>query len=351
MKRNVWILLSLLSITPIAVGCAGLCAKIDSHESEVAQDAQGMELWPEIEPFRTGFLKVSDLHELYYELCGNPRGRPVFVLHGGPGSGCSPYMRRFFDPEKFLIVLHDQRGAKRSKPYAEVRENTTQDLVEDIERLRRHLGIEKAVLFGGSWGATLGLAYAETYPESVSGMVLRGIFTATSEEIEHFYHGGVIPFFPEAFEKLTAALPDPERRPIPGYLLELIRGEDPAEKTYSNAWGAYEIKLCTLEISDERIDEILEEHDFYAFSLLENYYMANGCFLEEGQLFRDAGKIRHIPAVLVNGRYDMICPPATAYRLHRLLPESKLVIVEGAGHWMGDKPIQQALLKAMKEFE
>jgi len=147
-------------------------------------------------------------------------------------------------------------------------------------------------------------------------------------------------------------LPEPERRPLPGYLLELIQSEAPAEqKKYSNAWGAYEIKLCTLEIPDERIDAILEEHDFFAFSLLENYYMANGCFLEEGQLFRDAEKIRHIPAVLVNGRYDMICPPATAYRLHQLLPNSKLVIVEGAGHWMGDKPIEKALLEAMKEFE
>jgi len=346
MKRRVWIVLSLLSIV---FGCAGTITKVDSEEEVVAES---LEPWPEIEPFQTGFLRVSDLHEIYYELCGNPQGRPVFVLHGGPGSGCSPYMRRFFDPEKFLIVLHDQRGAKRSTPYAEVRQNTTQDLVEDIERLRKHLDIDAIILFGGSWGATLGLAYSETYPENVSGMVLRGIFTATREEIEHFYHGGVIPFFPETFEKLTASLPEPERRPLPGYLLELIQSEAPAEqKKYSNAWGAYEIKLCTLEIPDERIDAILEEHDFFAFSLLENYYMANGCFLEEGQLFRDAEKIRHIPAVLVNGRYDMICPPATAYRLHQLLPNSKLVIVEGAGHWMGDKPIEKALLEAMKEFE
>ena len=357
------LLFLLVSLQLVGSGCAGLIATKDSEhekaptetESPVAADSQAEEspaLWPEIEPFETGTFRVSELHELYYELCGNPAGKPVFVLHGGPGTGCSPYYRRFFDPEKFLVVLHDQRGAGKSKPYAEARENDTQAMVEDIERLRAHLGLGKVLLFGGSWGTTLGLAYGETYPESVSGMVLRGIFTATAEEIDHFYHGGAAVFFPETHEKLLAALPDPDRRPLPATLLELMTtGDAETRARYARAWVAYEIKLCSLEISDERINEILDKNDVLAFGFLENHYMANGCFLEEGQLLRDAHRLSHVPITLINGRYDMVCPPVTAYRLHRKLPKSTLVIVENAGHWMGDERIEAALLEAVKTFE
>lgn len=309
-------------------------------------------LWPEIEPYERGFLRVSDIHELYYELCGKPDGKPVVMLHGGPGGGSSPYMRRFCDPSKFLIVLYDQRGAGKSKPFAEIRENTTQLLVGDLERLRVHLGLGKIILFGGSWGSTLALAYAETYPENVSGLVLRGVFTATKEEIDHFYHGGVRNFFPDVYESFLSSFPDPQRRPLPDYLLELLRSEDPAvREKYSLAWVKYEAKIASLAITDQEVDAELKDWDPRAFSLLENYYMANGCFLEEGQLLRDAAKLADIPTVIVNGRYDMVCPPVTAYRLHKALPGSRLVIVEGAGHWMGEPGIERELVAAMHEFE
>jgi proline iminopeptidase len=340
-RKNLWV-----ALIPMALGflLSGECLAMTPGEE--------VSLWPEIEPYESDYLKVSDIHEIYYELCGNNEGKPVFVLHGGPGSGCSPFMRRFFNPDRFLIVLHDQRGAKRSRPYAEIEENTTQHLVEDIERLRKHLGLEKIILFGGSWGATLGLAYAETYPENVSGAVLRGVFTATKDEIDHFYHGGASRFFPDIYDRLLAELPDPDRRPLPAYLLELIQCDDPAErKKYSMAWARYETKIAVLEISDEEVDQIYEEYDPFSFALLENYYMANACFLEEGQLLRDTNKIRGIPFTIVNGRYDMVCPLRTAYVLHKKLPGSRLVIAESAGHWMGDRYVQQALLEAMKDFE
>jgi proline iminopeptidase len=309
-------------------------------------------LWPAIEPFESGFLEVSALHKIHYELCGSRTGKPVFVLHGGPGGSCSPYMRRFFNPEKFLIVLHDQRGAGQSKPFAEIKENTTQHLVADIERLRRHLKLDKLILFGGSWGSTLALAYGEAHPEHVSGMVLRGIFTATQAEIDHFYHGGVATHFPDVYEKFVNGLPDPNRRPLPEYLFSLIESDDPEQRArYSRLWAAYEIKVCGLDMPDRRVDAALAGSDPYAFSRLENYYMAHGCFLAEGQLLENAGKLKDIPIVMVNGRYDVICPPINAFRLKQRLPHAKLVLAESAGHWMGEKPIERELLKAMQAFE
>lgn len=345
MRKGAYLILFLL----LFVYCLTLSCTQTTTESEV-------ELWPPIEPFETGQLKVSEIHEIYYELSGNPKGKPVFVLHGGPGGGSSPFMRRYCDPAKFLIVLHDQRGCGKSTPFAELRENTTQNLVEDIERLRRELNLDKIIIFGGSWGATLALAYAETYPDNVAGMVLRGVFCCTQEEIDHYYHGGTRKFFPEVYDRLLARLPDPEKRPLPDYMLELLKDEDPVKKMrLSTAWVKYEVKISSLEVNDAWLDSIFgtteAEEEGYSMSLLENYYLANGCFMEEGQLFRDAEKISHIPTVLVNGRYDMICPPITAYRLHQMLPNSKLVIAEGAGHWMGDEGVKKELLKAMREFE
>ena len=338
MKRNICLTLFLFFV--FAFNCE---RKVPTEEAK---------LWPEIEPYRTDYLKVSDIHEIYYELSGNPEGKPVFVLHGGPGAGSSPNMRRFFNPDRFLIVLHDQRGCGKSKPFGEIRQNTTQDLVEDVDRLRNHLELDQIILFGGSWGATLGLVYAEAYPENVSGIVLRGIFTATKEEIDHFYHGGVSKFFPETYEKFVSSLPDPNKQPLPEYLLTLIQSGDSSDRAkYSRAWAEYEIKLASLEFPDEAMDHIFREFDPRAFALLENYYMANDCFLKEDQLFKQAHKIRDIPLIMVNGRYDMICPPITAYRLHRKLPKSKLIIAERSGHWMGEKNIEKAMLEAMRDFE
>lgn len=309
-------------------------------------------LWPEIEPYQTGYLKVSKIHDIYYELCGSPEGKPVFFLHGGPGGSSSPYMRRFCDPAKFLMVLYDQRGSGKSKPFGEIKENTTQHLVEDIEQLRKHLNLEKIILFGGSWGVTLALAYAETYPANVSGLVLRGVFTATAEEIDHFYHGGVSFFFPEVYEALLNTLPDPNKRPLHEYLFRLIKDGNKAEqKKYSEAWARYEGKISGLVVLEKMIENWIKSSNPYAFALMENYYMANGCFLEEGQLLKNAGKIAHIPTFIVNGRYDIICPPKNAYKLHKLLCKSELIIADAAGHWMGERPIERALLRAMKGFE
>jgi proline iminopeptidase len=318
---------------------------------------EGIELWPSIEPFESGYLEVSNIHKIYYELCGNPKGKPVFVLHGGPGGECTPGMRRFFNPEKFLIVLHDQRGCGKSVPKSEIRQNTTQNLVNDIEKLRTYLRLKKIVLFGGSWGSTLALAYAETYPENVGGLVLRGIFTATEEEIEHYYHGGVAKFFPDVYYGLLRTLPDSSSRPLPNYLFHLIEESDSAAQlVYSRAWSRYEARIGGLEVTDEFLDKLRAVlPDFakriHTLALLENYYMANKCFLEKDQILRDVDKIREIPTILVNGRYDMICPPISAYRLHLRLPKSKLIIVEKAGHSTGEKPIENALLEAMKQFE
>jgi len=308
-------------------------------------------LWPAVEPFETGYLQVSDTHKIYYELSGNRNGKPVFGLHGGPGGHSSPYMRRFFDPEKHLIVLQDQRGAGKSKPYGELEENDTWALVDDIERLRRQLGLDKVVLFGGSWGATLALAHAEKYPQFVDTLVLRGVFTATDREIDHFYHGGAAAFFPEVYERFLAKLPDPERRPLPQYLYELIRDGDAEEKRkYSLAWGNYEVKMAALEMPDDVLASIWEEEDPYAFALFENYYMANRCFLDEGQLLDNAHLLEGIPTYIVNGRYDAVCPPQAAYELHKLLPGSELVIAEASGHWMGEPNIERELVRIFEEI-
>jgi len=315
-----------------------------------AKSRKKVKLWRPIKPYATDYLKVSDIHEVYYELCGNKEGKPVLVLHGGPGGGCSPYMRRFFNPKKFHIVLHDQRGAGRSKPYAEIRQNTTQDLVQDIERLRKHLKLPKIILFGGSWGTTLALAYAETYPANVSGMVFRGVYTATREEQDYIYQTSK--FFPEALDRLLKTLPESEKRPLHNYVLELLESANPTEREkYSKAWTRFEFKAMGLEIPDEEVDKMLEEYDPSALAILESHYFANGLFLEENQLLRNVARIQNIPVIIVNGRYDVICPPIFAYRLHKKLPKSQLIIVEESGHWMGEKGIEAALLKAIREFE
>ena len=328
--------------------CGG-CEPVEQGASD-PRGASGA-LWPEIEPYESGYLRVSPVHEIYYEQSGNPDGLPVFVLHGGPGGSSSPYMRRFFDPARYLIVLHDQRGAGRSRPLGELRENDTWALVEDIERLRRHLQLEQVVILGGSWGATLGLAYAENYPENVSALVLRGVFTATEEEIDHFYHGGAATFFPDAYAALLAELPDPQRRPLPAYLLELIQTSgSPDRERYCRAWARYEIKMAALDFPDETVERYVTEEDMCVFALFENYYMAHRCFVEEGQLLRDAGRLDGTPTFIVNGRYDAICPPRFAYELHQRIPGSELIIADASGHWMGEPNIERALIEIFERL-
>jgi proline iminopeptidase len=307
-------------------------------------------LWPDIEPYETNYFKVSEIHELYYEQCGNPNGKPVMVLHGGPGGMASPGMRRYFNPEIWRIVLFDQRGAGRSKPWAEINDNHTQALVEDIEMLRKKLGIDRMVLFGGSWGSTLALAYAETYPQYVSGMILRGIWTATQDEIEHFYHGGAAKFYPGAYDDLLASIPDTDWDYLPEYLSELLQhGDSLTKKRVADAWLRYEWLISDIRVDTAEVERSIRNHSAYGFSLLENYYMANQCFLEEGQLWDHLSRITHIPCVIINGRFDMACPPSAAYRLHQHWPGSELVIVELDGHF--GPGIKQALLEAVVKME
>lgn len=323
-------------------------SSVRAGEAELANEV----LFPAIEPYKSAYLRVSKIHEIYYELCGSPTGKPVFVLHGGPGGGCSERMRRYFNPDKFLIVLHDQRGAGRSKPYCELRENNTQALVEDMERLRKELELGPIIIFGGSWGSTLGLAYAETYPENVSAMVLRGLWLCTKAELEYWYGGGVADYFPREYEKLVLVLPPGEKGTVPERLLRMLRSDNPqVRRKAAIAWAGYEIKLAHLEYSDEKLKPLFKRWDPYDFALLENYYMVNDCFLEPNQLRNNADRLKDIPITVINGRYDVICPPITAYRFCKLLPKAELVIAERAGHSQSEPPITAALVETMKELE
>lgn len=337
-RRGAGVLLAAL----VAAGCGG--------EPDGAPP-----LWPAAEPFATGTLRVSELHTIHYSLAGNPEGFPAFVLHGGPGAGSDPFYGRFFDPARFLVVQHDQRGCGRSRPRLELRENTTTHLVADVEALREELGIERMLLFGGSWGATLALAYGEAHPERVAGMILRGPFLATAAEVDHLYHGGAAAFFPDDHARLREALPDPDARPLPDSLVAWLTERGPAtRRRVARAWARWEFNLARLESPRERVERIIQDDaaldDLAAIAGLEAWYTAHGCFLEEGQLLRDAGRLAGIPVTIVVGRYDMVCPPANAHRLHAALPGSRLIIAEGAGHSIVEEPVLRALLAAVRDF-
>jgi proline iminopeptidase len=316
---------------------------------------QGDTLFPDIQPYEQGYLRVSDVHEIYYEYCGNPEGLPVFVLHGGPGGNISPYYRRFCDPSVYRIVLFDQRGCGKSRPKNELRENTTWDLVGDVEKLRVAAGAERIILFGGSWGTTLALAYAEKYPQHVAGMVLRGVFLGTDGEIDWFYHGGLAKIFPDGYAELLSVLPDPSRRPLPAYLFELIRDADPeARDRYVDAWTLYESRASKVDADGsylQRLRTWLDGNTALSFALFENYYMANRCFLEPDQLLDHADTIRDIPVIMVNGRFDVICPPGNAWKLKSRLANAKLVLVGDAGHSMSEPGNERAQVQAFREFE
>ena len=310
------------------------------------------ELYPPVEPLRSGYLRVSDLHELYWEEVGNPRGVPVIVLHDGPGDGASPAMRRYFDPLRFHVLLFDQRGAQRSRPRGEWRENTTQDLIEDINRLRDHVGIAgKAILFGGSWGSTLALAYAEQYPERVSGLVLHGVFLCSSEEIDFRYHGGASMFFPDAWERFKLVVPRPDEADYPRQLFEAITGDDPREREVAiEGWAFYETRMSSVYLTDEATQRLLSEHAerLMPLALLHNYYLMNGCFLREMQLLEGAERIARIPTFVVQGRYDTLSPPLHAWNLARRLERIELELTDAAGHSMDDPPNVRALLRGVE---
>ncbi|MFH1417760.1 MAG: prolyl aminopeptidase [Planctomycetota bacterium] len=312
------------------------------------------ELFPVARTFDTGHLDVGKIHTINYGLYGNPEGKPVFVLHGGPGFGCYPRLTQYFDPERFLIVLHDQRGSGRSRPAGELRENTTQHLVADIEQLRNHIGIDgKILVFGGSWGSTLALAYAEAHPEHVSGMVIRGVWTGTRAELENGYGGQTVRhFFPDAVADMEAAIPPHSGGFTPETLHRIFTGnDDTLIRKVGGAWIRYAVKTGQLHATDEEVKQGFGDMDIVPGAKIDTHYACNQFFLEEGQLLRDANKLKDIPVTIINGRYDMICPPITAYRLHKRLPKSKLIITENAGHSEAEETTTRALVEAVAAFE
>ncbi len=303
-------------------------------------------LYPQIEPLETGTLALGEPHLMYWEVCGNPAGWPALFLHGGPGAGLSPDHRRFFDPAHYRIVLFDQRGSGRSTPLGELRDNTTQHLIADIERLRAHLGIDRWLVFGGSWGSTLALAYAEAHPERVTGLVLRGIFLARAHETEWFM-SGMGRFFPEHHRRFLEALPEAERaEPLANYYRRIADPDPAVHKPAARAWSVYEGACATLLPSPETVAAFAEDTMALGLARLESHYFVNRCFLEEGQLLRDLPRIRHLPAVIVQGRYDVICPLETAQALADAWPEADFVIVPDAGHSAMEPGIKRALVQA-----
>ena len=322
------------------------------EQSIYKSDRSKKGLFPEIEPFKKNIINTGDGHQIYYEECGNPKGVPVIVLHGGPGGGCSPSMRRYFDPDAYYIVLFDQRGCGRSRPFASVENNTTWHLISDIELIRKKLNVEKFILFGGSWGAALSLIYAQKYPEMVSKMILRGVFTMTNQELDWFYkEGGVSKFWPEAWRSFRDMLPINERKNlIEGYHTRLF-GSSPTEQgRYARAWTAWENALANLE--SPGFGSSPSTDYARAFARIESHYFKNIGFLEKSnQIKNNMHKIADIPSIIVQGRYDMICPPAIAAEIHRLWPNSKLVMVSKAGHAMSEPGITEALINATEIFK
>jgi proline iminopeptidase len=305
-------------------------------------------LYPEIEPFDTGRLKVGEPHELYYEQCGAPEGAPALFVHGGPGGGCTADDRRFFDPAAWRVVLFDQRGAGRSTPHACTENNTTRDLVADMERLREHLGIERWVLFGGSWGTTLSLAYAETHPERVRALILRGIFLVRKEEFRWLYSEGTPLVFPEAAAEFHGLIPDDERDDPIGAYHRMVTGDDESLKEKAlAAWARWEAETSSLHRDPERIEKFGQADFARAFAGIELHYFAHRGFFEaDGQLLRDAHRLAGIPGTIVHGRYDMVCPVKNALDLHAVWPDAELHIVPDAGHSSREPGTTDALVRA-----
>ncbi|MEQ8467908.1 prolyl aminopeptidase [Coleofasciculus sp. E1-EBD-02] len=310
------------------------------------------ELYPPIEPYNQEMLQVSNLHRISYEESGNPEGKSVVVLHGGPGGGSQPFYRQYFNPNQWRIVVFDQRGSGKSTPHAELQENTTWDLVSDIEKLRLHLGIEQWVVFGGSWGSTLSLAYSQTHPERCRGLILRGIFMLRQKELRWFYQEGASYIFPDAWEHYIKPIPEAERDDfISAYYQRLTSPDPKIRQVAARAWSVWEASTSRL-LQDPNLMQKFSESDFAeAFARIECHYFINkGFFESEDQLLRNIDRIRHIPGVIVQGRYDVVCPMISAWELHQVWSESEFVVVADSGHSITEPGIRSALIEVTDKF-
>ncbi|MFN4262657.1 MAG: prolyl aminopeptidase [Thioalkalivibrionaceae bacterium] len=308
-------------------------------------------MYRETAVFEQTFVDVGDGHRLYVERAGNPDGIPALFLHGGPGSGCEAWHRRFFNPERYHVVLFDQRGAGRSTPHAELTANTTAHLIEDIERLRQRFSVEQWLVFGGSWGSTLALAYAETHPDRVSALVLRGIFLCRQQDLAWFYQSGAGRLFPEAFAEYVAEIPEGGRIDLIGAYHARLTDPDPrVRQSAALAWSRWEGVTATLHPNSEVVNHFTDPQVALALARIENHYFVNAAFLEPNQLLRDAGRLAHIPGVIVHGRYDVICPVDQAIALHQTWPRASLEVIPDAGHSAAEPGIARALVAATDRF-
>ena len=308
--------------------------------------------YPPAEPYETGQLEVTGGHTLYYEEVGSRDGKPAVFVHGGPGAGAQPFDRRLFDPERYRVILFDQRGCGRSTPHASLEENTTWHLVEDIERLRIHLGIQRWLVFGGSWGSTLSLAYAQTHPDSVTELVLRGIFLLRKKEIAWFYQQGASFIFPDEWEKFLAPIAEDERHDlVTAYYKRLTSDDEKTRLEAARAWSRWEGSTLSLYPDEKRVKFFGGDHFAAAFARIECHYFINGAFMErESQLLDNVDRIRHIPGVIVQGRYDVCTPVQSAWELHRAWPEAEFHLIADAGHASNEPGIVDALVRATDKF-
>lgn len=309
-------------------------------------------MYPEIQPYAHGFLNTEDGHSVYWELCGNPRGKPAIFLHGGPGSGCSPVHRRLFDPQRYKILLFDQRGCGRSAPHASLDNNTTWHLVADMERLRSEiLEAQRMLVFGGSWGSTLALAYAQAHPERVSELIVRGIFTVRRQELQWFYQEGASWLFPDHWARYVAPIPPAERHDLIGAYHKRLTGTDRrSQMEAAHAWTQWESSTITLLPNLMHQQAHAADETALAFARIENHYFVNRGFLEEGQLLKEAHRLRDIPGVIVQGRYDACTPARTAWDLHQAWPQAEFHLVEDAGHAFDEPGILPRLIAATDKF-
>ncbi len=310
-----------------------------------------LNLYPKIKPYDSGFLNV-DQHQVYFEQCGNPNGKPALFLHGGPGGGGSEEVRRFFNPDLYRIIIFDQRGCGRSKPHGCLENNTTWHLVSDIENLREKLGIEKWLVFGGSWGSTLSLAYAQAHPKSVSELVLRGIFLLRKEELHWFYQDGASRIFPEAWSGFLDIIDEDKRNNLMSSYHEIFKSDDKEKRLKAAiAWSKWEAATSSLAYKPSLVEEFSNPEFALAFALIENHYFVNkGWFKTENQIIDNIDIIRSIPAVIVQGRYDVVCPMKTAWELSEAWPEAELIVAPASGHTAFEKEITHALISATDKF-